>query len=333
MKSRLILILTFLLVVGFGYYLVRPYISPSAKVKEEVVISNDNLIKISEERVLDYWINEIDRSLFYISETGVIYKLLPNSLEAEEIYDFKTRDLSLVKENSTGTRAALRVDNQWLVFGSENYERFFLPEDIASLDWSSDDSLVFYKKKRVGNSGGVFSFSLVTGKVSKISDFTSLDSDIFWVEDERLVFTSKPSSATTGLIQELLLDSGEVLTSVLEKNDIYSYPLFYRGGELFYLDILLPFKTIPDKCRVLDDFIFCGVGTNGVSDIDSYLTKEIYSSDQVVRYSLVSEELETTPLDIDVDTNHLKISGRSLYFINRLDGLLYELFLGPILLD
>ena len=92
----------------------------------------------------------------------------------------------------------------------------------------------------------------------------------------------------------------------------------------------LSFNTLPPKCLIENNKIYCAVPKNineGIKLPDDYYKKAIYFDDTIYLIDLSNAgvtELKTDS-NLTIDAEHLEISNGKLFFKNRLDDKLYSL--------
>ncbi|PIR87854.1 MAG: hypothetical protein COU10_02335 [Candidatus Harrisonbacteria bacterium CG10_big_fil_rev_8_21_14_0_10_45_28] len=298
----------------------------------------------------DFWISD-NGGIFYIDGAGGIFRTEPNTGESEKLSTVMGGPVRQISPARNGDRVLLSFIQDdvpyFRIFNTLSRSWLGLPDKTLAAAWSPDNKKIAYlasdgapfatlyiltvesgRSEATGVSLPVFDPVIgwpVEEKILLSSSVTSKDAGALWAVNLKNQKLAKIDDANHGLVIEWAPEAGYGLAFSTERG------LFAMGldGEVVAdLDLV----TLPEKCSVGDEFIYCGTGggLRQASLPDSYWTREKYSNDDLMIISVEGDFLslknslkmaDGRPLDI----YRPKINGDILYFINKYNGAVYSL--------
>jgi hypothetical protein len=188
---------------------------------------------------------------------------------------------------------------------------------------------------------------LVTAKISETQKMSQVGLNLNWARESELILSEKASAETITPIYNFNLNQkkfgniseneygvvinwsktdnlGIKLSSSLRK------PVLTLVDELGSAVANLTFITIPEKCLIESQKIYCGVPKNirtGMILPDDYYKKKDYFIDDIFEMDLPTGKVSKIfdGKDVSIDAHDLKLKDGNLLFINRYDSKLYSL--------
>lgn len=315
----------------------------------QIPTQNEQIKPVSNKKFVNY-IPTTNNEIIAIDELGQIIKI---KNEQEEILNNTIQSYPQgISFSPDGSKIALKYNNFWSVFDAQTKNWRQLPENISDLAISQNNEVVYFLKNNSEYS--IYKLDLQKEKSSpvKLISLNVLDAKLLWKDNENILIFSKPSSLATGYV--LLFNiKNKTIEKKYELGSLdFGWDWNTNNGLLFYSDQFgtiggfflvkkdfniqkLSFLTLPEKCTFSTSqeggILFCGVPRNQTkltqqSLIDDYLTYDLYTEDDIYKINLadgLSEKIFSNPNKY-FDVFNPKISGNKLFFINRFDGLLYQ---------
>ena len=188
------------------------------------------------------------------------------------------------------------------------------------------------------------------------------DADIFWPFANQLLVSDKPSALYAGSIWSVDITKKTLAATVVEQLGlssawnqaaemglVFRTDLSRRGGRLSLLgatgNVLsdFAFLTLPSKCAFATEhsvatstadrgLLYCAVPRDQeeleIKTLpDEYIKRSFFTQDNFYQINLVDGGIKEVLSDQAVDGDGLKVFGKNLFFVNRLDGKLYAISL------
>ena len=331
-----------------GQQLTKVVFPPSEKAPpgqtEQEILQAQKLQILTQNSIFDYWVNKKTGDIYYIAKTGEVTK---KSKTEETMVNSQTiNNLHSVLASPDGTSAVAEFNypfsTTFSVFNTENNNWKVLPDQTLSVAWSpKSDELLYLSQKSLNRLG------VVNQKIQKVLDMTQKDLQLQWISDNRVFLLPTPSIEFPSDLWALDLSKKTIIPAsekengltinwsadsnfglkLSNKNRIPTLKLIDKNGNEL---TTLSFMTLPSKCLIETNKIFCGVPKTireGVILPDDYYKKAIYFDDVIYMIDLSTGS--SKPILDDnispIDAEHLELSGSSLLFKNRLDDKLYSL--------
>ena len=298
------------------------------------------------EPIFDYWINSKNGSVYYLNQAGQVIKLTNGSGELANSQTLPK--LNKISASSDGTYVLAKFNYPQLptfsIFNAVTNAWQALPANTIAAAWSPNSQELLYADNKSLNI-----LNLTGQKTKKIIDLTQKELDLNWVSPQIALFSAPPTIELSSTIWSLNLNSkillpliqgqsglsvkwskdGELGIKFQNINKLPKTSLVDKNGS----DLTtLSFITLPSKCLIESNKIYCAVPKNineGIKLPDDYYKRAIYFDDTVYLIDLSNAgvtELKTGS-NLIIDAEHLEISGGKLFFKNRLDDKLYSLAL------
>lgn len=338
-------------------------------------INNVQKLKIlSSQEIVDYWtrigfssgtstVSSGDQGeIFYISSSGAIYKIENN--KEEKVSEASFANIKKVKVSPDGSKVAIqygKLDSNISDVGailridiydvSKNIWQS-VAGNITAYDWSLDGKKLAYLEKNSKNESDLIikDFGDAKQKETKIFSLNQIGFDINWVDNDRIIFVSKPAfdvlsevwefNIKTKTLSKLMEGNGLMLNwskfgdsglkFVANNNRNYSFQLINNKGSVTGN---FKFKTLPDKCFISSPAqIYCAIPrdqdvfNSGIFP-DDYLKRNIFFADGIYQIDMDKNGFKAIFEENDpvIDAVQLTLFGSKLLFINRYDNRLYQL--------
>ncbi len=332
--------------------------NPSVVLVEPTPVENtapaSPLSAISNEPVVDFWINSLDGQAYYITATGLIRRAGAGgetSVVTSSLFDGGVHGVSASpRGDAVIIEGGLAPAQQFKVLDIEHLTWRALPEGTTAAAWSptAPTNEIAFLRTIAGKTPtdppistlGIYNLAKGTSRTVTSLNYQSLQ--LAWINASTITLSERPTNAAKGTVWAYDLKKATLQTLVAPQSGLWiegnigfdaangSYLLNSQGG----IQAKLPFLTTPTKC-VLDGVVYCAVITNGITRgqlPDSYLQRSVMSIDSIVGFPL-SDLPGIKPItlfdaktsSIAIDAWHLRKYKNNLYFINRYDGKLYEL--------
>lgn len=329
--------------------------TPSATTTREVVAPSQDLklIKLSDHQVFDYWIYGDVKEVYYLTPEGTVWNAKAG--DDLEISKQAIKALNSIELSPKGEKILVAFQDprapQWAIFDVIDQVWRPLPAEIQLATWGSDSNRLVAVRKNASE------FNLVEMDISKsppvyktlIRDFRFKDVAFASRPPHSLIITEKPSAVYAGRVWELDLEKLTIyllhaadfgLTTKWVRGS--SYVLKFASPDRFSilnqsLQEVVPvfFTTLPDKCGVAEDTIYCFVPQELPANItlpDDYFRGKFYSIDDLFEIraqsgaaqKILSSNGGAVPA---LDGENPYYLNGVLYFMNRYDKQLYSLTL------
>lgn len=324
---------------------------------------NAKIKLLSKEDVLIYWVgnpynSSENHDIFYISSAGNVNKISED--KEETISNENIGRAQFASLLAGGNKALIQYkQGDFLILKIFDFEKKIWQavsgEDlpITSADLSPDGKKIAYLTYNQGKGVDLFTLDLSNEKAKpvKLATLNLRDFDIRWVNNDSILFTSKPSfeyfseawnfnikTKVLSRISEgrgLLLnwskfgDLGLKFWAIPDKK--YSLTLVDGSGNT---KGSFKFITFPDKCFISSSSqIYCaisrdqGIFSANATFPDDYLKRGVYFKDGIYQIDMNQNKFQAlfeseNPL---IDAVNLSLAGNKLLFINRYDNKLYSL--------
>jgi WD40 repeat protein len=310
---------------------------------------------MSTQPAVGYWITipqnaSSSSEIFYINQKGEVIQITEPAKEkvvASSNFGVPLR----VLQNIDGSRVIVFFDSgKKAIFNTASKVWQEIDSEITSVTFSPDGNSIAFLKSN-GSQTSIYIQNVSTSKksVTLVANLSILDFSILWPSSNQLVLVSKPSNKFLGEAWYLnlktktlnFLHSGKGLDLVYSLKS--NYGLKFSAADRTRTDVSIvdkngnkladmPFSSIGVKCAFaqLEPLAYCAIPLRFSIDQplmpDDYFKKAVFTNDTIYKIDLASSIVtkviddQTAPID-GVD---LRASSSTLYFINRLDGLLYS---------
>ncbi|MBI2024522.1 MAG: hypothetical protein HYT03_00305 [Candidatus Harrisonbacteria bacterium] len=355
---KIAIILSIIAAVGIGAYFAYQFFfnqAPQAPgsgngIIDEIAVSRPTAL--TDDSVLDYWVNFKTNEIYYISENGQIHKVLSDR-NKETISSQLIGELNYIKPSADGSLilASLGYPRSptFAVYdiGSRAWQS--LPAGITAADWdpSSNNRLAY-----LINNGSVSRLLLLTldnQRTSEVLRLAQQDLDLDWVSADIIYFKERPSRFATGSLREFNLKTRILKTLISDEPGLLiKWSTGRNMGIKWSNDLSIVdtngriiastnLKTIPSKCVFFGPGIYCAASSDQstVSSRefpDDYLKKGLVTRDDL--YLLLIDDVSPLAAIKDItlsygqnpiDADRLELLGGQLLFINRYDKNIYSL--------
>lgn len=352
---KILLIIIILAAIGAGiYYFFRTnqtaqkiltnVFPETAKTGEELrtgATEGGRLATLADEEIFDYWVNAKTGSVYYLNPTGQAFKL--SNLGGELINSQTLPRLNKVSASNDGTYALAKFSYPnfptFSIFSTVTNSWQPLPAGTIAAAWSPENPEIAFV-----DSQALRILNLASQKTTEVVKMSQQELGLHWRKDGKILIYANSGTATKVL---LLNPKDKILVPFLEENDlIISWSKDDTLGlkltsanqkpQLALIDgnganlTQLTFLTMPEKCLLLENKIYCAVPKNikeeGLRLPADYYKKAVYFSDALYLIDLTDGSVATIldPAN-PIDAEHLELNNNKLYFKNRLDDKLYSL--------
>ncbi len=361
MKKIIILVAVIGLgIVGIALYFVLQQKSPTiTESPQNEVTVTENLIKLTEEKIFDYWLNKISGEVYYLNEEGRIYKISSNG-EGQATGAKASENLSYLKPSGSGSLILVAFgypqNPTFAIHDLSKKTWRALPAGTTAAAWDpkSDNRVAYFKDN--GGTGRLNIITLSDGKSKEILRLAQKDLDLDWVLPDLIYLKERPSARvasslwsynlTTKVIKTVASEESGLMTQWNPKGQIglkwaLGFSLIDNNGQIL---AGINLKTLPNKCAFGGTTIYCAApsGQSRTATInlpfatfpDEYFKRVVQFSSDIYSLSLIDANKSTIqPMkifdsnlaDVNIDAERLEIKGDRLLFINRFDRGLYSL--------
>lgn len=364
MKRTLVILIVIIVIGVVGYFAwvyftgtkeaIAPPVStqPPSGVPEPSA-SAATVLALSENPVLNYWLNPGENKIYYAKPDGKIFSINGNN-EEKIVLDQEIPDLHSVKASFDGSFAiasfGLTQQPTFAVFDVKT-DSWQALEGVIAAAWAPADNKLATLKAVSGQTNALQILDLATGKTNEVLKFASQGLELDWVLADEIYLTEKPSSLFPSSIRSVSLKTKTVRSVIKEERGLMiswfpggsrglKFVSAQTGGSLSWIDnknqLLrsLPFTTIiPTKCALGSLEVICAVtGSLPLRTAlpDDYLKRKFYGVDifrswdpETGASGIIYHDSMRTALDADLLTKN----GSSIYFVNRYDDRLYAMTL------
>jgi hypothetical protein len=321
--------------------------------EEEKPVLPAGLRILSETRVVDFWLDEGDRTIYAIGSDNALYSIATEQIgAAEKIYDFDEGLTDIIpsplgdvvlQETRTDTGTSFAIISPAL------QSKIFLPANTVTAAWSPSGKEVAFVRGTAENSrtpAGLYRFVIATKKSSFIGALPLLDINMRWSTTDKIVLIEKTAAKITGRMFTYNLRNKTLTTEQLAgtglrlrwgSNGAAMAAVFGTHPTMFYLSPanklseIADAVTLPDKCAVGSAMLYCGLPNQALKKSgwllpDDYDQGSIKTTDTLIKIDPVTNSIaSSTQISIRADIYHPHVLGQVLYFVNRHDGKLYAL--------
>jgi len=307
-------------------------------------ITDEKLTVVFSEPVFDYWINKMDKSVYFSDEIGNISKISEG--QAENISSQTLIKLNKIVPSFDGTRifAKFNYPNMptFSVFDTVTKNWQPLPATTIAAAWApNSDELMYLDDKSLNIT------NFTSKKTSKVIDMTQKEVNLDWVSDSTVLISTVGSINTNSSLWSLNLKTKNIIPLIRDEqglttkwfqnnnlgiklHNIKRMPFTSLVDTSGSVLATFNFVTMPSKCTAELTSLYCAVPNNlksGINLPDDYLKKALYFSDTIY---LIDSAADTAtilynPDTIEIDAEHLELFNGSLLFRNRIDGKIYNL--------
>lgn len=311
---------------------------------EEATTEKLRLLVNSE--TFDYWVSKT-QGLFYMIPTGEIYRRNfegeDELLSAQQVP--RVRRISPSPDgNSIIAEFNHPFSTTFAIFNVSTRNWKVLPNRTIAATWSPNGQEI-----ALADGTALKILDLKTDKTREISKFSQQDVELSWLVAQKLLISQSPSFTQPSSLWSLDLTNRNFLPLIesanglmikwsddrtlgirLDSIDGKPYTrLMNSNGETI---ATFSFKTMPSKCLINADQIYCAVPENirdGVKLPDDYLKRAAYFNDRIYLIDMSDGGIEVLfeDLTMNIDADHLEFLDDSIAFRNRIDGKIYSLTL------
>lgn len=353
---KIIAIIILIMIIGLGVWLgwrkitsvsENAGVSQSTQNQPSAVTTTSaaeaELKKISDNAVFDFIISSSTQTVIYFTPDGRIF-------QAEDGPDIKISDqninaINLIKLSPSQQKILAAFGDprhpQWLIFDLIDKVWRPLPQEIINATWGVNDNELFVLTSQ-NDKINLNRFEPAQTPINYeiiIKDFSFVDVDFEFQPPQTLIITEKPAYFYPGRSWQFDLkkseltsffgpENGLILNWSADKSTLFK---FSTNGWLIITtpNFSLPFNTLPQKCGINENLIYCFIPNNWSSDFklpDDYLQNKFYSNDFIYLYDQ-NNGLQTLEMPINANFDGLKptVFNDAFYFLNRKDNGLYKL--------
>jgi hypothetical protein len=313
---------------------------------------------VTSEEVVDYWVNQLDRQVYYVTSEGAVKRAdkigNPTVISSSRFEGGVSTAISSSRGDAVIISSLGRPNADFKLFDVERSIWRSLPIGTTAAAWSPSsptNEVVFLKTVLDKTSSRTVSslniYSLLKGTSRQLIELSQYDLLLDWITPSTVALSQKPAAGTTGSVWLYDIQKKTLRTLLTGREGLWTkwQPLgavafdFTNGAYLLNTKgsvSRLPFFSLPDKCTQEGMRLYCAEPIDGLDEVgmpDSYLQKKVMSDDNFLSVSL--SELPRFPFPVKVFENekggsaidawHLTKSGPNLYFINRYDQKVYSL--------
>ena len=295
--------------------------------------------------VFEYWLSSKDNSLYFANLDGQIIKINSNNTRQLVSSQLLT-DLHSITPSVDGSLAIAKFNYPRLptlsIFFASSTSWQPLPAGTISASISPD-----LKKIAYTDQSALKTLDLATQKTTEVQKMSQVGLKISWLKTNELFFYEDPSVENNGRMYSFnltdktfktLIDGEYGLAIKWAKDGHLGIKISseQRVPKLVLIDEFgspianFTFLSVPEKCLIEAQKIYCGVPKNTRSGMvlpDDFYSKKYYFIDDIFELDLPTGAI--TKLfdgnEIAIDATNLKIKDNSLLFINRYDNKVYSL--------
>lgn len=343
-----------LAIMWTGYYLWQTWVTaepptePVTQIPTAIVPdlpAPTKLTALTENTVFDYWLNSKTGALYYLNLTGQIIKKVGNTETA--VNSQTLNKLNSVKASPDGMYIVAKFNYPnfptFSIFNTTNNSWQPLPEGTRAIAWSPNSQQLAYL-----DDSRLKILNVVSQKTQTITTINQKDSSLTWLDpSEILLLISTPSADIPSSLWSINLKSktlkplirdemGLVINwskngdSGIKLNNINLKPKINLIDNLANVLQEFNFVTLPEKCALEENKIYCGVPKflrSGLVLPDDYYKKAVYFKDDLYLIDLITNEISLLYSGDEtlIDARHLILDGGQILFINQYDDRLYSL--------
>ncbi|OGY65723.1 MAG: hypothetical protein A3A16_03875 [Candidatus Harrisonbacteria bacterium RIFCSPLOWO2_01_FULL_44_18] len=333
----------------FGWrYFLKPVVFPTPKAAP-TEIPEEKLKAVSAGRAVNYWVNRQTNNIYYINDTGEVYKITQEGQD-EKVISLNLKNIHFADPSPDQTKVLIAFgypyQTVFTIFDSSDNSSMPLPEGATAATWDSSSTKIAYLKTN-GGASALNILNLADKKSKEILKLAQKDLDLKWIAPEEIYLIQKPSALVSNQLWSFDLDKKTLRAIIKDEAGLMlnwspdgQSALKFTGNSINNrLDLIdknnnllanITPTTLPSKCLYVTDKIYCAAPETMPSRTilpDDYLSKKIYSRDDF--YVLELAEGFFAPIffgsDVKIDATNLSIEGNRLLFINRYDQRIYSL--------
>lgn len=295
--------------------------------------------------VFEYWMNSEENSIYFANLNGQIIKI--NSDGSRRLVSSQNlQNLHEIKPSNDGSLAIAEFNYPSMptlsIFSASSTSWQPLPSGAISAAFSPDSKKIMYTDQT-----SLKLLDLAAKKTTEIQKMSQVGLNINWLKDNEILLSDDPSVENNGRIYSFDIKNKIIKTLIngerglgikwsnngnlgikINTTERIAKTSLVGSTANFIADFT--FKTIPEKCLIDSQKIYCGVPKNirtGIVLPDDFYKKKEYFIDDI--YVL---DLQTSQFirlfdgnEIAIDVIDLKLKDNALLFINRYDNKVYSL--------
>lgn len=305
------------------------------------------LRRIIESPIFSYWINPANDALYYVTDTGEIYRLTLGG-EPQLVTTQPIQGLMEVVPSPDHLRALVsfgsREEPLFAVFDTTASRWQPLPAGTRAAAFNPAGDKLMLLSERSGTTF-LFEFTLSDAKLIEISRLNVRDVILSWPTTDTIYIVDRPSASHFGSLWTLNRTNKTIRRLIQDERGLIirwegSIGLKFSMGSQSMASSLglingegrfageFPFlTTLPQKCTLTEPLFVCAVPQGTLLGLpDDYLKRKVYSEDALLAWN--KESGATMELfggeEAVIDAEMLQISNGKLYFLNRYDRRIYE---------
>ena len=371
--KRIIIIIATLLVLGIGTYilwpsksptLVDPIVTPTAPTTPasgtptvtlvdptptDDQAATSALTALTNEPVVDYWVNQLDAQVYYVNPEGGIRRADPVSgpenISASRFDDPINRVITSPHGDAIIIVSGEPRTPVFKIFDVERRVWRLLPAGTTAAAWNPvgpTTEILFLKQ------GVLATYNLAKGTIKTAASLTATGLDLAWVSADTVYLLQRPARDIPTSVRLFNIKKKTLQTLIAPTKGLWTLWTPGNGGFGFdaargnYLlsnagtvEVPLPTEAPPGKCFAERPQLYCGLSfteMNARNLPDTYLQRGVMTTDNLVMFLLGDREgfrepkvlFDAKKAGIPIDVWHMSKRGESLYFINRYDDKVYR---------
>lgn len=327
--GRIFIILILILIIGIagwlgylvwqklsgGETIVGQETKTEAEVKKTSESSSLNLI--TENSIVNFWVNATSGEVFLINYDGKIEKL-ENLKIKTTASDNGLKNVSQIMPSPDGSKALINLT----VFDSATNLWTPLPASATAAAWNPNNLPVISYL----TNDGLYNLDLKTGKTSLALKLNNRDWQMEWPNANEIYLKSRPTPVLNQEVWKVNLKD-----KTLTRGD-WGLKKLEKMVDLKYLTPGKTFNILPPKCLIVDNGFYCAVPNQNEVVLDDYLKRKVYTNDNIY-FVLINTETKKAQAKLlwkadesnPIDATNLSLYKDKLLFINRYDQKLYSL--------
>jgi hypothetical protein len=338
-------------IIWAGYYFWQRFnlgevLFGGPKEEQPTAVPRQKLAAITDIPIFDYLINKKTGNFYYFTELGQVVKINSKTYEQEIVNSQTISKLNNISSSYDGAYAAAKFNYPefptFSIFNTVTNSWQSLPENTIAAAWSPNSSKLAYI-----NDKSLKILDLTNNKTAQILPLSQREINLIWKDDQTLLLSTVPTASLPTSIWSVNIKNQTIApfltdigTAVINWSNDGQLGLKLRNQNrtpaLSVTDdsgtdmTRLNFVTMPNKCLVLSNKIYCGVPKlirEGIVLPDDYYKKAVYFDDNLylIDLSTGASKILLEKSDTLIDAEHLELFNNQLLFKNRIDGKLYSL--------
>ncbi|MBI5306587.1 hypothetical protein HZB04_03325 [Candidatus Wolfebacteria bacterium] len=296
----------------------------------------------------------LEKQILYFNQNGQILKI--NDKEDEILSGRQIDGIQSIKSSKDGSQIIVKHG----VADSYRYEIFNVAtkiwqalDNITAVDFSPDGSQIAYLENIKNSQTSNLIVKNLSGKkkTATIMAINQKDFDLKWIAPDKIFLVSKPSafyqneiwaiSVKNKTLVMLGRDTGLIVNWAKDGSYGLKFSANQKGeGALNLIDkegavkANLNFKTMPEKCAITVNKIYCAVSYERTTIKepflpDDYLKKAVYFSDFIYEVDINENNFKTIFNETEpvLDAFNVSLFDDKILFMNKYDNKLYSLTL------